>query len=111
MKEEISFKEFLGLDIRVGEVTEATLPDWSKKLIELTVNFGEEIGQRTIFAGVKEWYDPEFFIGKKGLFVVNLAPKKMGEAESHGMMLMCDTEDKPKPIFLDGAISNGTVVR
>lgn len=111
MKKSITYNEFDMLDLRVGEILEAEAPEWSKKLLKLTVNLGEEIGKRTIFAGVKEWYDPEFFVGKKGVFVVNLEPKKMNGEESQGMMLMSDAEEKPTPIFVEAAVSNGTVVR
>lgn len=95
MKEIISFADFTQIDIRVGEVSEATIPEWSKKLIRLTVQFGEEIGERIIFAGLKTWYQPEDFINKKFLFIVNLPEKKMGEEKSQGMLLVIDNLEKP----------------
>lgn len=111
MKDTITYDDFAKLDIRVGQIVAATVPEWSEKLIELNVNFGEEIGERTILAGVKAWYDAEFFQDKKGIFIVNLAPRKMGPSESQGMMLMCDTSDKPEPIFVPDSTPLGVMVR
>lgn len=98
--ENIEFNDFLKVDLRVGEVISAIAPEWSNKLLEFQVNFGEEIGQKTILSGVKQWYEPEFFINKKFIFVINLPERKMGEAVSQGMMLMVDNEEKPTLIIL-----------
>jgi len=117
MKDTVKFEDFSKLDLRVGEVVEAEDPEWSRSLLKLTVDLGEVIGRRTIFAGVKGIYEPEWFVGKKGVFVANLAPKKMGGEESQGMMLMSvevDEEGKDTkivPIEIDGSVENGTIVR
>ncbi|HQM16069.1 MAG TPA: hypothetical protein PLM16_02585, partial [Candidatus Woesebacteria bacterium] len=52
----ITYADFAKLDLRVGLVKEASLPDWSEKLIELKVDFGEELGERKILAGLRKWY-------------------------------------------------------
>jgi len=100
MSETIDFSAFAQVDIRVGSIIEASLPDWSEKLIELKVDFGEEIGQRTILAGLRQWYQPEHFQGKQSLFVVNLAPRKMGPGVSEGMILAADGDDNQPPSVL-----------
>ncbi len=113
MKPTIDYTDFEKLELRIGEVVEATLPDWSRKLLELKVNFGPEIGQKTIFSGVRTWYTPEDFIGKKFAFIVNLAEKKMGSSVSQGMMLMADVLEPAQPILMpvDSDVPNGTMVR
>jgi len=78
MKSEISYDQFGELDLRVGEVVAASLPDWSEKLVRYEVDFGEEIGKRVMFSGIREWYGPGELIGKKYVFVVNMKYKKMG---------------------------------
>ncbi|MFZ5376534.1 MAG: methionine--tRNA ligase [Patescibacteria group bacterium] len=98
MKPTIIYSDFEKLDLRVGMIIEANVPEWSEKLLEFKVDFGEEIGMKTIFSGVKAWYQPEDFLGKKFIFVVNLAERKMGPSVSQGMMLMADQEDKPVPV-------------
>lgn len=111
MKDTIQYGDFEKLDLRIGEVIAASVPEWSQKLIELTVNFGSEIGQKTILAGVKEWYQPEDFINKKYIFVVNLAERKMGQGVSQGMMLMVDETKQPRPIEVVAEIAVGSLVR
>jgi len=120
MKDEITYADFDKLDIRVGTVVKAFVPEWSEKLLEFEVDFGQEsgIGTRTILSGVKKWYGPEDFEGKQFVFLVNLAAKKMGPGESQGMMLMADTVngnpgdvEKPTLIPLSEKVEDGTVVR
>jgi methionyl-tRNA synthetase len=110
-KPTINFDAFAALDLRVGQVIKAEVPDWSETLIELAVDFGESVGQRTVFTGVKRFYQPADFVGKKFIFVVNLAEKKMGPGVSQGMMLMA-TDEANQPIKLDlpQEISVGCVV-
>lgn len=110
MKPTIEYPDFDKLDIRVGKIIAATEPEWSRKLLEYTVDFGEKIGERKILSGVKEWYKPEDFVGKKYLFLVNLAEKKMGEGVSQGMMLMAD-DGRPVALPVLADVSPGTIVR
>lgn len=110
MKPSIQYPDFEKLDIRTGTIVDASEPEWSHKLLRFEVDFGEEIGKRIIFSGIKKWYTPEDFIGKQFVFLVNLEPKKMGDEESQGMMLMADGE-APVPLVLQTAVPNGEVVR
>ena len=109
-KETINYSDFEKLDIRVGRVTNAKSPEWSEKLLEFEVDFGAEIGKRTIFAGVKKYYNPEFFKGRLYTFIVNLAEKKMGQGISQGMMLMVDDPEKPFPIEIIDPVTEGSVI-
>jgi len=111
MKTPITYADFEKLDIRAGTIIEATSPDWSKKLLRFVVDFGGEIGKRTIFSGIKQWYQPEEFVGKQFAFLINLEPKKMGDEESQGMMLMADADEKPTVQPLLHLVPNGIVIR
>ena len=72
-----------------------------KKLIQLSVDFGAEIGTRTILTGLLSYYpNTSIFQGKKFLFLVNLAPRKMAGIESQGMFLAPDGAEKPALIEL-----------
>jgi methionine--tRNA ligase beta chain len=86
----ITIDEFQRLDIRVGTIVEAEVPEWSHYVMKLKIDLGSEIGERTIFAGIMNFYKPKDLIGKQSLFIVNLEPKKIGpEGDySQGMMLM-----------------------
>lgn len=111
IKPVIEYAEFDRCDFRVGRVIQAVAPEWSQKLLQLVVDFGPKIGERTILSGVKQWYDPAEFIGNSYVFVINLAERKMGEAVSQGMMIMADGPDRPTVIPVPAMIAPGTVVR
>lgn len=96
MKDIISFQDYVKIEVRVGKIIEAVVPEGSNKLIQFKVDFGSEIGEKTIFSGIKEWYGPEELVGVKTMWVVNLAPKKTPFGDSEGMLFACDTiENKP----------------
>ncbi len=113
----INIEDFEKVDIRIGTVVAADVPEWSHWVIRLVVDFGKEIGKRKIFAGIMKFFKPEDIIGKQFPFVVNIKPKKIGpEGDfSEGMMLAaCDgaNEDIPPVLFqLQKKVPNGTKVR
>lgn len=111
MKETITIDTFAAVDLRVGKVVTASIPEWSQKLIELKVDFGPEIGEKTILTGVKEWYSPEDFQGNTYIFVVNLAERKMGEGVSQGMILMAEGAEKPVPLVVAEPVLAGATIR
>jgi methionyl-tRNA synthetase len=111
MKPTITYDDFDKLDLRVGKIVAAAAPEWSRKLLQFTVDFGPEIGEKTILSGIREWYAPEEFVGKSYVFVVNLAERKMGEGVSQGMMIMADATDKPLPFSITVPVEAGTIVR
>ncbi len=97
----VTIDDFSRMEIRVGHVTEATHPEKSEKLIRLEVDFGEAVGKRIIFTGVRGYgYTKDDFIDKKFLFIVNLIPRKMMGEESQGMILAVDGTDG-KPVFTE----------
>lgn len=122
----INFNDFAKLDIRIGTVIRVEVPEWSHWVTKLTVDLGEEIGERTIFAGVMHFYKPEELTGKQFLFIVNLEKKKIGSEGdySEGMMMAAspvldeplmigDDEVTEKPVLLSPLekVPNGTKVR
>lgn len=115
MKPTISFEDFEKLDLRVGKILEASAPDWSGKLLELKIDFGQEIGERIIFSGIRKWYQPKDLVGKFYFFLVNLADKPMGKGISQGMMLMADEviDDQENPVLIevDQKVKPGTIIR
>lgn len=88
----ISFDDFLKVDIRVGKILLAEEVPKSKKLLKLQVYFGDEIETRTIMAGIAADYTAEFVTGKTVLAVVNLEPRSMMGVVSHGMLLATTDE-------------------
>jgi methionine--tRNA ligase beta chain len=111
MKDIITYQDFDKLDLRVGKVVAATTPEWSNKLLQFTVDFGPEVGEKTILSGVSKWFQPEYFVGKYYCFVVNLAERKMGEGVSQGMMLMADEDGVPIPFAVEADVKPGLSIR
>lgn len=113
MKDQVPFVDFAKLDLQVGEILSATEVPGSDKLLELRVRFGEETGERTIFAGIRKWYPPEVVVGKKLIFVVNLAPKTFKifdkEYTSQGMLLAAGQDEAVLYTF-DKDLAPGTNV-
>ncbi|MCA9371405.1 methionine--tRNA ligase [Candidatus Woesebacteria bacterium] len=109
-KPSIAFSDFQKLDLRVGKVIDATNIVQSRKLIELTVDLGEEHGVQTVFTGMRTWYTPQDYIGKQFLFVVNLEPKKMMGKECGSMMLAADEDGTPLLLEISSTIPLGLPV-
>lgn len=83
--------EFWKFDLRVGLVKRAERLKRTRKLIKPDVDFGSE--ERTIITGIADQYSPEELEGKKFVFVLNLKPRKLSDVESHGMLLLAESED------------------
>ncbi len=111
MKELINYDDFGKLDIRAGLIVDAEAPEWSEKLIRYVIDFGEEIGKKVLFSGIRAWYKPEDLVGKKVPVILNMEPKKMGKEYSQGMVLMVDGAEKPIMIFLADEVEIGSAVR
>jgi len=97
--EYVSFETFSKLDLRVGKIVEAEDVPNSKKLIKVIVDLGP-LGKRQILSGIKKWYRPEELIGQTVVVVANLKPKKMAGLMSEGMILMAQSDESSKPVFI-----------
>jgi methionyl-tRNA synthetase len=82
----IDADEFARVDLRVALIVDAKEVPGADKLLELTLDIGEE-KKRTVFAGIKSKYRPEQLIGRSTVMVANLAPRKMRFGVSEGMVL------------------------
>jgi tRNA-binding protein len=115
--DKVSFSEFSKIDIRIGTVIKAEVPEWSHWVIRLMVDLGPEIGVKKAFSGIMKFFKPEDLEGKQFPFVVNLEPKKIGPDKemSEVMMIMAvpsEDEETPTVLFkLPKKVPNGTKVR
>jgi len=85
----ISFDDFKKLDLRVAEIKAAEKIHKSDRLLKLTVLAPEE---RTVVAGIAEYYQPEELVGRQVILVANLKPAKLMGVASHGMILAARDE-------------------
>jgi tRNA-binding protein len=85
---EISFDEFLKVDVRVGTVTRAEpFPEARNPAIKMWVDFGDEIGERKTSAQVTVHYTPEDLIGRQVMAVVNFPTRQIGKFMSEVLVL------------------------
>ena len=85
---EISFDDFMRVDIRVGKVIRAEpYPEARKPAIKMWIDFGDEIGERKTSAQVTAHYDPKALIGKQVMAVVNFPPRQIGRFMSEVLVL------------------------
>jgi tRNA-binding protein len=85
VKPAISLDLLQQVDVRVGTIEVVEDIPKSRKLVRLTVDFGDH--RRRILAGIKqERADPRELEGRQALFVVNLEPKRMAGEVSEGML-------------------------
>ncbi len=88
--EEISFDDFLKVELKVGEIIACEAVPKSNKLLKETVKFGDEV--RTVVSGIAKHHTPEEMVGKKVVFVTNLAPRKICGILSEGMIMAAEDE-------------------
>ncbi len=88
---EITIDDFAKVQLRVGEIIACEKVEKSSKLLHETVKFGNET--RSIVSGIAKHYKPEELVGKKVVFVTNLAPRKVCGITSEGMILGAEDEN------------------
>ena len=105
----IGIEQFSQIKLRTGEITACEKIPKAKKLLKLTVDDGRH--GRQIVSGIAKWYTPEELVGKKIVFVANLAPAKLCGELSEGMILAADCgNDDVKVLFMDKDIPNGSPI-
>lgn len=98
IKSTVSIDALERLDIRVGTIERVTDVPRSKKLMKLTVDFGDH--ERSILAGIKqERENPREMEGQQALFVVNLEPRAMAGEISEGMLFDIGYADGITPVL------------
>jgi methionyl-tRNA synthetase len=107
----ITIDDVAKVELYTGTIEACIAVESSDKLVQMTIDLGE-IGKRTILAGIRKSYQPEELIGKRGLFITNLKPRKMAGTESQGMMLVAEDETgKMQLVQFPDSVKNGVRLR
>ena len=88
----INIKDFAKVELRVAKIVKAEGIEEADKLIKLYLDVGD-LGERTVFAGIKSAYDPESLNGRHVVLVANLEPRKMKFGVSEGMVLASSNDE------------------
>ena len=77
--EEISWNDFMKVELRVGRIVEAEIfKEARKPAYKLQVDFGPELGVRKSSAHITALYQPDELVGRLVLAVVNFPKKQIG---------------------------------
>jgi len=106
---EITFDDFLKVDIRVGTIVEAkTFPEARKPAYQLVIDFGPIIGLKKSSAQITKNYALEELVGREVAAVVNFPPRQIGPMMSEVLTLgFPDEAGEVMLIHPDRKIPNG----
>lgn len=107
----IGIEDFARVDLRIGRVLECGFVEGSDKLLRFRLDAGE-LGERQIFSGIRAGYpEPEKLVGRKVVFIANLAPRKMRFGLSEGMILSAGGDDGLFLLDVDAGANAGMSVK
>jgi tRNA-binding protein len=91
---EISFDDFLKIDIRVGTVVRAEpYPEARRPAIKLWVDFGPDIGEKKTSAQITKHYTTDTLVGRQVAAVINFPDKQIGKFMSEILVIGFPDED------------------
>ena len=97
--DEINFKDFQKLDMRVGEIVEVKRVPNTDKLYKIQVDIGKEDTIQTV-SSLVDYYNEEELMNKRVVILVNLKNTKFCGEVSEGMLLASETEDESECVLL-----------
>ncbi len=106
---QISFDDFLKVEVRVGTIVDAQpFPEARRPAIKLWVDFGEPLGTKKSSAQITVHYDVAELVGKQVAAVVNFPPRQIGKFMSEILVLgFPDQEGEVVMIAPERSVPNG----
>lgn len=107
---EITFDDFLKVDIRIGTILSAEpFPQARKPAYKLLIDFGPGVGLRTSSAQITENYALADLAGRQVAAVINFPPRQIGKFMSQVLTLGFADEDGAVTLFApDKSVPNGS---
>ena len=107
---EISFDQFLAVDIRIGTIVSVEpFPEARKPAFKLVIDFGPAIGQKKSSAQITRHYALEDLAGRQVAAVVNFPPRQIGKFMSEVLTLGFADEGGEVVLFKpDHPVPNGS---
>jgi len=106
---EISFDDFLKVDIRLGTIVQAeAFPEARNPSYRLWIDFGQAIGVKKSAAQITALYELDELVGQRVMAVVNFPPRQIGPMRSEVLVLgFGDEHDQIVLAKPDGNAPNG----
>ena len=107
---EVSFDDFLRVDVRIGTIVEAEpFPEARKPAYKLRVDFGAGVGVKRSSAQLTGRYEASALLGRQVLGVVNFPPRQVGPVHSEVLVLgLADEAGAVVLVSPDAPVPNGT---
>lgn len=87
MKKEISFPNFIKIDIRIGTIIQVNdFPKARKPAYQLIIDFGE-LGIKKSSAQITDLYSKEELINRKITAIINFTPRQIANFKSEVLIL------------------------
>jgi len=109
MTQEISWDDFMKVDLRVGTIIDAQdFPEARRPAYKLKVDFGEEVGVKQTSAQITDLYSKEELVGRQILGVVNFPPKQIGPFMSECLVTGFHSENGVVLTSVERPLPNGS---
>lgn len=108
MKEEITFEDFLKVDIRIGTIIEVNdFPKARKPAYQLIVDFGD-LGIKKSSAQITDLYTKEELLHKQVSAIVNFKPRQIANFMSEVLVIgVYNTDGNVVLLQASNAVKNG----
>jgi methionyl-tRNA synthetase len=110
MTSSVNYDQFSALDIRVATIKAVENIEGADRLYKITLDAGE-LGERTVAAGIKAFYQPEELIGRQVVYLANLEARLLKGVESQGMLLAADSGEAAVLLQPAATVPDGSKVR
>ena len=106
---EISYNDFLKLDLRVGKILLVEKIPGKAWILKGVIELGAE--KRDVIIGGAEFFEPDEMTDRTVIVVANLESKKLAGIESNAMLLAADVNDRPYWLTVSEDVPIGTKIK